>query len=279
MSRQVPNYYVIFEIAKKEFFKVVLHPIVILLVCIALAFIYFNSAGGFIMLDRLQAINQNNDQFIQGYAQIFAPMIGIFAIIAGFLGVMSISEERSSGSFNVLLTKPIFRRDVILGKMLGLSIFMFLFILTIELLTGLLLVYYFREPWSIPDFLWRFFVIVISSLMTCVLIIELSMLSGLLFKNLLLAVSVVATYIFLDCIEFVTSIFNMYFFNSSLTITPWILLFRIISPGMRGGLFATSIAFSEWFWNALPFIVWMGILIIGVLELDCYVFSRQSETK
>jgi ABC-2 type transport system permease protein len=43
----------------------------------------------------------------------FAPLIGIT------LGFDAIIKERKSGSFNVLLTHPVFRDNIIVGKIIG----------------------------------------------------------------------------------------------------------------------------------------------------------------
>lgn len=260
------------EVAKKEFYKIAYHPVVWVIVIIAAVYIYFNGAGGYIMLENFQAYEEN-DQFIQGYAQIFNAITCMFAIIAGFLGVMSISEERSKSTFNVLLTKPVLRRDVIIGKVTGISAFILVFITMIELITGLLLIIYFREPLSTAEYLWRMAAMIIASSLICTLITGLSVLIGLLFKNILISTSIVTTYLFIDWIEHLISKVD----TSASILTPGTILFRIISPNMNAELFQTTIPFSQWVSTSIPYILLALLSVVVIVLVDCYIFSKQSE--
>ncbi len=122
----------------------------------------------------------------------------IFTIIAIFLGATSISYERWNSSINVLLTKPLYRRDYIIGKFIGISAFMLLFNTITLLFIGLIMILFFRGPQSDIEFIWRLAAYIIITTLACSLVIALNMLFGIISKNILMVTAASITYVFFD---------------------------------------------------------------------------------
>lgn len=123
MSRQIksviPNVKNIFHIAQKEFADITSSSLFLALIAtytlIIFAFSYRSVYLGEYMVE------QSGGEFtlMSGFRSVtwqigwFSPLIGIA------LGFDTIIKERKSGSLNVLLTHPVFRDNIIAGKMLG----------------------------------------------------------------------------------------------------------------------------------------------------------------
>lgn len=252
-------------IGRREFYQVAFNPIVVVLLVFSIILVYVNAAFGRFMLDSLSAYMPTSDMFVLGYGQVFGSMMIVFAIVAGFLGVFSISEERS-GSLGVLLSKPVFRPDVLLGKMLGIGSFMLVFITIVHLLTGLFLLVYYREPVSTADYVLRLMAFIAANFFESILIMGLGVLAGVVFKNSLVATSAIAIYVYGD------------FFSGWMSVFPLTvnrLLYGIVVPAEGVVLFRNGVSFITWFGLAVPHIVLVVLIIVAVLLLDCVVFSRQ----
>ena len=112
---------VILKIAGSELSGVLRSPLIIIAMLIVVMLAYLNGAGGSNLLFQLEAWNENGDMFIRGFAQICIRSMMICTIMAAYLGVMSFSKERIKGTINVLTAKPLYRRDIVIGKFLGLA--------------------------------------------------------------------------------------------------------------------------------------------------------------
>lgn len=104
----------IFQIAHKEFADLVSSPLFLMFIVtytlIILAFSFrsvylIETRGNLTIMSGLMGIIQQIGWFV--------PLIGIT------LGFDAIIKERKSGSFNVLLTHPVFRDNIIVGKIIG----------------------------------------------------------------------------------------------------------------------------------------------------------------
>ena len=101
-----------------------------------------------------------------------------FAFLSMCIGITSIADERSKGSFRVLFTKPVYRRDVVAGKFIGISVFMFLLImLTMALFVSLMIVTY-AGPESVIDFMLRIFLFAVLLFVNCCFTLGLVMCLG-----------------------------------------------------------------------------------------------------
>jgi ABC-2 type transport system permease protein len=101
----------VFVIAQKEFADNVWSPRFIMLILIFTAIVFsFSYQAGMYTEDN---IFRRNFIFVVQVIAVFLPLIGIA------LGFDAMIKERESGSLNVLLTHPVFRDNIITGKILG----------------------------------------------------------------------------------------------------------------------------------------------------------------
>lgn len=269
------SYPVRFFIARNEFFKVASHPMVILVGIILLSLTYINGVGGYEDLHNI-ALKRNCDGFIKQYEQIWYITNYICGIMAAFIGITAVSEERSKGSMNLLITKPLYRRDVIIGKFFGLSAFMFLFIVIAMLANAVIMLQFYGAPESFMEFLVRITSYVFILLLDLSLVMGLMMLVGVVFRDILLAMSIAVTYLSFE-----------WFWNSTTSIiesmigfpiAPYMLTSKIIDPYKNfNDLFNTSMPYLQWLTAAFPYIIIMLLLVVIILLIDCFAYSRIEE--
>jgi ABC-2 type transport system permease protein len=252
----------IYFISQNELNRIIRHPLVIIVGIIILLLAYTNGAGGTQVLEHLD--DNGQDGFFQGYSQIEYEISFICSIMAAFLGVISIAEDKWNYSANILLTKPVYRRDIILGKFAGLSEFMLLFITLTMLFTTIMLILCFREPLSYIELAWRLIAYILVLASECSLVITLTMLIGNIFNNVIGAVSVVITYIYVEWFRDLAKYMGDFSF-----ITPVMLYIHIFS-----NLFNTTIPFSQWLNNTILFIIFMILEIGLMLVINCYIFTQ-----
>lgn len=113
-------------VARNEFSMVARNPIIVLFMGIMVVYILVNDLGvigtirGYdLPIDYARAILSD-----VGFVNPF--MGGFFVLLTLCLGVVSIADERSKASLGVMLAKPLYRRDLILGKLTGIAAFLLL---------------------------------------------------------------------------------------------------------------------------------------------------------
>jgi len=258
-------------IARNEFNRVIRHPMVIVVGAIVLIIAYVNGAGGGSILSSI-GLSVGQDIFMQGYGQLIYNVSFICCIMAAFLGVASMSEEYGKNSFSVTLTKPIYRRDVILGKVIGLCEFMFLFITLVVVFITTMLILGFRSPDSYVE-LWRPVVLILALGFESSLVVSLTVLVGSIFRNIIGGISIAITYIYVDWFRNISQYMGVFS-----VITPKILYLNIINPPNSDDimmLFNTLIPFDRWFGDASMYIVLLLIEMTMLIVISCLVFTRQ----
>lgn len=262
-------------IARNEFYRVMYNPLVIVVGVILLILTYINAAGDSQNLLRISMLN-NIDGFIFGYSQIWYITNFICAIMAVFIGVMAMASERNTNSIGILLTKPLYRRDVVLGKYIGINLFLFIFLVIMVLANSLVLCVFYGGPSSLYELIWRITAYVFIVLMDLSLVTGIAMLIGILFKDLLVAVSVSVLYLSYEWfwVYFVGSLSKML---NNLPVAPYMITMKIL--GLSGDtssscLFMTTTGFSAWISNAYPSLFLMAFLITLILLVDCFAYAR-----
>jgi len=264
---------IISVIARNEFYRTMFNPMVAVVGMILLTITCLNAAGGIQDLQATSAIWEC-DGFIIGFSQIWYNTNFICGIMAAYLGVMSISSERGNGSLGILLTKPLYRRDVILGKFIGIDLFLFVFLVITMLANSLFLLNFYGAPSSVYEFLWRITIYTIVLLMDLSLVTGITMFIGIMFKDLLLAVSVVVTYLSYEWFwNQVTAILS-YMLN--FPVAPYLLTMKIFSMDSNN-LFNSNTQFSAWINGVYPYLFLIIFLILAVLLLDCFIYARAED--
>jgi ABC-2 type transport system permease protein len=249
----------------------------VILVGIVLFFLTFvNAAGGYQNLIGF-SIFYHVDGLLNGYSQIWYITIFICSIMAAFLGMMAINEDRFKGTFNVLLAKPVYRRDVIVGKFLGLTGFIVLF-LTLEMVINFLVLYtYYGAPLSLSDVVVRILAYIFVLSLYLMLVIGLTMLIGTIVKSILTASALVVTYLSYE-----------WFWSGAGTgtistiirfpLTPQIFTGDIIfGSDIDESLLFSSTPFTGWVLHALPGILVLMLIVVAVLLINCHVFAKTDD--
>lgn len=260
-----------YEIGKLEFRRIMFHPIVIVIGLIITGFIYISNAGGAYLFEQLSR-RYLSDAFVLGFSQTWDATTLVCMTMAAFFGATSVSRERWDNSINVVLTKPLYKRDYLIGKLMGVTASLLVFIVFSLLITGLITAMYFRGPLSMSEFAWRIIVYIILLTLSCCLVAALNMFLGVLSKNMLFVVAASMTYIFAE-----------WFWNISVYLPGY----ELISPvrvngcmfGMGAGgyllfLFDTLCPFTKWFSYAVPYIAITIIELVLVLLISIAMFSR-----
>ncbi|CAJ36175.1 ABC transporter permease subunit [Methanocella arvoryzae] len=264
---------VMLMIAMQEFTHTLTHPLALLVGGIVLAVAYINGAGG---VDTLEIVNAQADldAVMVGFGQSWQATSMICTIMAAFLGATTIPYEKWKHTLNVLFTKPLYRKDYIAGKFVGLTAFMLVFNTFAVMFTGLLIIVYFREPLSVSDFLLRVIAYIIVMTMSCSLVIALNMLIGVLSKNILVVTSAAMTYIYFDWIWN-----NDRMLGNLAFLTPMNLYNKLINPitTLYPTLYDTLTPFTLWFSSAVPYIGLMLIEILVFLLAGIHLFTREDK--
>ncbi len=265
------SYSAIKLVTKNEFTRIWRNPAILIIGIVLFIVTLVTAAGDATNLKYVVAGN-NRDGLILGYGQVFYYTNFICGIMAAFLGMMAISEDRFKGTFNVLLSKPIYRRDFILGKFFGLAGFIALF-LTMDMITNfILLLYYYGEPYSYSEAIVRISAYIFVLSLDLVLVMGLTMLIGIVCKNVLTAAALVVTYLSFE-----------WFWNQGtsliaqiihIPLTPYIMTGRTLFPRGNIYLFNSTIPFVDWLTLALPNIVIMALIVTAILLVNCHVFAR-----
>lgn len=267
----------VYLVARNEFKRIVGHPLIIVISLILLTISVLNGVGQVHLLSTMEngmmpTVLTGKDIFlIVGIQGIFYNFSLYCAILAIFIGALSIGEERSSKSLSVLLMKPLYRRDVAAGKFLGNGAFLLFFIVFNILVSSLLVMIFFREPLSMPEFIVRILSYSSVLFLECILSLGITMLGGIVFKNLFTALIAAVTFYYLDWYSFLTN-----YLGNLAFLSPRYLYYKII--GISGvNLFDTSVGYSVWLGATLPFIVLILFEVIIIVLVDCFVFSRGDE--
>lgn len=260
-----------YAVGKLEFRRIMFHPIVPVIGLIITAFIYISNAGGAYLFEELSR-KYLSDAYVLGFSQTWDATTLICMIMAAFFGATSVSKERWDDSINVVLTKPLYRRDYLIGKLMGVTASLFVFIVFSLLITGIITAYYFRGPLSMSEFAWRIIAYIILLTLSCCLVAAINIFFGVLTKNMLFVVAASMTYIFAE-----------WFWNISVYLPGYELISPMRVNGCMFGmgvntsllyLFDTLCPFTQWFDYAIPYILITVIELVFVLLISIIVFSR-----
>jgi ABC-2 type transport system permease protein len=183
---------------------------------------------------------------------------------------MSIVRERSKNSLALLLAKPLYRRDVVVGKFMGLSLFLLFFVAFNVALNIFMIILFFEVPAQMGEFLLRIFSFILVLFVECSLALAVMMLAGVVLRDLLKVALVSITYVFLEWFAMIPASLGWW-----TNISPRSMFFSIVLG--NGALMDTSTTYSMWLSQYLPQIILMITVAIGIIFLDCIVFARMDD--
>ncbi|MGA9140405.1 MAG: ABC transporter permease subunit [Methanocella sp.] len=263
-------YSTVLKIAGNECSRVAGHPLVIITSLVLFIFAVLNGLGGKEMLVDLAGSDPGNVIISTGLGQVLYSIAFLCTIVAVFVGAMSVVQERSKSSLLLLLTKPLYRRDIIAGKFLGLSLFMLVFIALNVAVNVFMIVLFFQAPVQTVEFLFRIFFFILVLFIECSLSLAIMMLAGVILQDLLKVALVAVTYVYLEWFALIQAYIGWW-----TNVSPRSMFFSIVLGS--GTLLDTSIAYTTWLGRFLPQILLMVVLTVGIFLLDCVVFARRSE--
>jgi len=263
----------VFLIARNEFSRIFGHPMAMIVVCVLIVMMLVTGiASGSLLIKPLKYAFEyrlSPDEMIySGIGGVFYNVFLFLTILSLFLGVAALPEERSNGSLRVLMTKPLYKRDIILGKFMGMSTFI-LMIITLEIaILALIYILMFQGQGfrSIPEIFLRLGFLVFLIFLNSTLMLGLTMFFGTLTKSLFGTLILSVSYLYFEYYLQVPSLI------SQLQFSPSRLLFSAYAISDIN-LLNNTFPFSAWFYSALPFIILMVLEVIIIVILDCFMFN------
>lgn len=257
----------VLAIARNELLKLLTHPFTYLIFIILVCIVLLNSMDNSLRTS-IDSVMTTDDLFLyDGVSNTTYIFTFLCSIMAVFIGAMSLSSERSKKSIGLLLTKPVYRRDVIAGKFFGLSAFMFLFIVAYVIVDTLLITWYFRPPLDINDYLLRSLSYILLHCCLCSILIALMFLVSIIFKDVLMVALISVVYLFLEWFSSLLVSFDELKYFSPLS------LYDTASYH----LLYTSTAFDSWLQIAMPYALLMVLETIVLLLVDSFIFIRTED--
>lgn len=261
----------ILTIAENEFSMLARNPVVILFGTLMFILALINAAGCSALLPSIDILDHSIVFFI-GVGNFFWIVSMFFAFLSMCIGIISITDERSKSSLRVLITKPLYRRDVIMGKFFGISIFLLLFIFfTVTLFISLMMTVY-EAPDSIIELILRMGSFVFILFFCCSFTLGLVMLFGILLSK---AEALILSLAFMS-FEWLPQTPMSFFVYSDLQIIDPIYLFHHAIFTFEGDdLFTTTLPFIAWLNHALPYVIIMIAEVLIIVLLNSILFNRE----
>jgi ABC-2 type transport system permease protein len=258
-------------IARQEFARVLNHPVVPVVGLIVLVIAYLNGAGNVGSME-IMSSRYHIDGFFYGYGASFTSTTMVCSIMAAFLGATAIPYDRWKNSLNVLLAKPLYRKDYVLGKFLGLTGFMLLFNTLVILLTGLMIAVFFKGPESMTELAMRIPLFIICLTLACSMVAALNLLIGIVSKNILVVTAASVIFIFIDLFWY-----KNLFPDLMYLLFPGNLYFTVVDPLVDGSvsLYSPGDPVSLWFQLALPYLALLLIELLVPLVIGIGLFARE----
>lgn len=249
----------VLRIAEKEFSDLVRSPLVVIVFVILCALMVINGAGCPVVLPMVSGLG--NTYYTTSLYFTFASMC---------LGVMSIAGERSNGAMRALLSKPVYRRDVVAGKFLGMSALLLAMIIPVMLLDVSSIMVAYGGPVSLVDVVARMGSYAIVLLFNCMLTVGITMLFGILLKDLIEALALSISYLYLGWFA------GTQYMNYLDLINPIGVYHKIIFGNCCDTyLFSDVVTYSQWLGGAAPYIALILVEIAFVFLTDCMLFNYE----
>ncbi|MGA9140463.1 MAG: ABC transporter permease subunit [Methanocella sp.] len=261
----------VIRIAENELSRLVRQPSLILVMIILLALSALNSITE---AQYLQGSDFRYDAFFSpGLENVFYFISLYTSVLAMFIGIMPIAEDRSAGRMNTLLAKPVYRRDVLAGKFAG-ALALILLAAAISVLLGVaILLILYGGPASPIEACLRIGTYILLLFLNCTLTTATIMAIGIVVKNLFGTLICAGSLFFFQWqLSIHGTVYQM--LGDLIYLDQRILFFSTIGNG-NIDLFVTSRSFFAWVSYAMPFIITMVVALLAIMSLSFYVFCRE----
>lgn len=266
----------VFSVARNELRLVSGNRITMVFIGLIVAWAIVNTLGYSGTWEKIQqhpdVVSHMETFYTLGVSNFFYKLSMLFAFLSMCLGVISIADERSGGSLRVLTSKPLYRRDVIIGKFLGISLFLLLLMVLAAVLFVVPLMVFYETPDSFTDFLLRMSSITFITFLNCSFTLGLVMLFGIVLgkaEALVVSLAYVA-------VEWLSQGGNILYNLGNLGIVdPGLLQMYAFGLGNNFILYMDLPPFGAWLNYAIPYIVLMIAEVAIIVLVNCTLFNRE----
>lgn len=271
-------------VADNEFRSTMKNPLVlvsiVLLIVVSAVSSYGSAVNTFNYYQGSQTMSMLS-MFMTSMGENIYEISCLFVILSVCLGVFSISEERYGGTLGVLIGKPLCRRDVVLGKFIGLSAFLLIAMtLVFAIHASAALIVYPMPAGSFIEIFARMVSVIVSLFLSCIVMMGLSMMIGTLFRNIALVITLAASIVYLQWFTPVITLFGLLdlgFINLGIigSLDSKILYLYFILMGQNTNfIFTASTPYLAWLSNAFPYMILLAFEAIIIILIDCMLFNR-----
>ncbi len=208
------------------------------------------------------------DLFLIGFRNNISDVSLILSFLSLCIGAVLISEDRSTGRLRVLMTKPVYLKEIIFGKFIGLSLSIFTISAAATIFSVIMLTMIYR-PVESSDTVVRIVIATLLLYLLNVLIATIVMLIGIVLKNIYAALIVTSSFLYI-----IWFVFPPYNLGELLKINP-IILYQNIIGGGGSNLFDTTVSLGSWAGSALPLIGILFAEILLILFIDIRQFGKE----
>lgn len=258
-----------FIIAGNEFSMLARSPVVVGFVVLMLVLGLINAAGYSSMVS--EDYYDHSGDLMVGVSNFFWNFSMLFAFLAMCVGVLSVANERYGGSLGVLFAKPVYRRDVIIGKFVGISMLLFVLItLILALFVSLMMLVYVGRA-DIVGVVARMLLFAVVLFLNCCFTLGLVMCLGIVLSKpeaLIVSMAFVA-------FEWLTNIGSLPASLGKLNLINPAYLYVYAMDGASGRLFNDSLPLGTWLSGSSPYIVLMLMEVTIIMLVNCLLFNRE----
>jgi ABC-2 type transport system permease protein len=266
-------------VAENEFTTIIKKPIVLVFIFVVFVLFLIEAIGSsmgpsMLMQKLLQASALNPEYMILRFClgNSFFNTSFLFCILSMCIGVFSIADERSRGGLQVLMCKPLYRRDIIIGKVLGISGLLALtitFVLTVFTSISIIL-YPFSLATSFLDITIRMMSYMLVLLLLCVLTLTITMTVGLLFRNVMSALTLSMALLYIQWYSDIPNVLGVL----GVIDPERLYIYAIETTSLN--IFDSMIPYSNWLSGALPYIGMIIAEIVIITLINCILLNRES---
>ena len=145
-------------IVRNQFEDMIREPIVLFIIGLISIILILNAAACATIIPSISedSGHLSDPFFTQGISNPLSEMMQLIAALSMFIGVLTIAEEKASGSLKLLLTKPLYRRDVFAGKFIGLSLLLLVVVIFLVMLNISTVIIFSRGPYRRRNFYFEY---------------------------------------------------------------------------------------------------------------------------
>lgn len=261
-------------VAGHEFSRLARSPLVIFVVAVICLATVINAAGCSVLLHRLGDVSA--EPFMSGIGNLFYFSSIFFSFLALCMSIMSTSGDRSVGALRVLVTKPLHGRDIIAGKLLGMSALLLVLVsLFVALGAGSLVIAY-GAPHDVGTTALKVVIFGAGLFLLCALITGFMTLLGVVFRELVGVLSIAVSFMVIAWFARLQYIYAAV--GKFELLNPVVQYVRLTAPVSGCDIFNPyndQFTFAAWSGAAMPFLTLIVAEIAILFAASCILFKDE----